>query len=59
LMRTPSINVSHGRFFAKPPNFSEQNPTLARLVSRPLPFSAMRAEERRSRGGHSMTVQSS
>jgi len=59
LMRTPSIDLSHSRFFAKPPNFSEQKHTLARRVSRPLPFPPMREEERRSRGGRSMIVQSS
>ena len=56
-MRTRSIDLSHGRFFAKPPNFWEQKLTLARLVSRPLPSFPMREEERRLRGGCSMTVQ--
>jgi len=51
------IDLSHGRFIAKPPNFLEQKLTLARRVLRPLPSSPMREEERRSRGGHLMTVE--
>jgi len=57
-MRTSSADPSHGRFFAKPPNSSEQKPTLVRRVSRPLPSSSMREEERRSRGGYSTIFQS-
>ena len=36
-MRIRSIDLSHGRFFARLPNFLELKPTLARLVSQPLP----------------------
>jgi len=56
----PGIDPYHGRFFAKPPNSSEmeRKPTSATRVSRPLSFSSMHAEERRSRGGYSTTVQS-
>jgi len=37
--------------YVVPTNSTEQKPTLARRVSRPLPSSSMHAEERRSRGG--------
>ena len=56
-MRIQRIDLSHGRFFARLPNFLELQPTLARLVSRPLPSFPMHEEERRLRGGHSLTVQ--
>jgi len=38
LMRILIIDLSHSRFFAKPPKISEQNPKLEKQVSRPPPF---------------------
>ena len=52
------IDLSHGRFFARLPNFLELKPTLARLVSQPPPSFLMHEEERRLCGGCLMTVQS-
>ena len=42
----------------KASEFLEQKLTLVRRILRPLPSSPMREEERRSRRGHSMTVES-
>jgi len=44
-MRIRSIDLAHGRFFARLPIFLDLKPTLARLVSQPLPSFPMHKEE--------------
>jgi len=54
----PNYRSFSWQVLARLPKFLELKPTLAGLVSRPLPSFPMHEEERRLRGGCSVTVQS-